>query len=94
MPPSNDREIEIKFSIVESNPNSLSHWSSGLALLAQHLPAVNPDTFHFPSLDRFEPGSKYYYCEDQSDADWVKIDYELYEVRTGGIAARRTNMIQ
>ncbi|KAL1461611.1 hypothetical protein WDU94_013489 [Cyamophila willieti] len=52
----------------------------GLALLAQHLPAVNPETFHFPTLDRSEPGSKYmYYCEDQSDQDWVKIDYELYE---------------
>uniref|UniRef100_A0A8D8V1I0 Dual E2 ubiquitin-conjugating enzyme/E3 ubiquitin-protein ligase BIRC6 n=1 Tax=Cacopsylla melanoneura TaxID=428564 RepID=A0A8D8V1I0_9HEMI len=52
----------------------------GLALLAHHLPAVNPETFHFPTLDRSEPGSKYmYYCEDQSDQDWVKIDYELYE---------------
>ncbi|KAI5705732.1 hypothetical protein M8J75_001299 [Diaphorina citri] len=52
----------------------------GLALLAQHLPAVNPDAFQFPALDRCEPGSKYmYYCEEQSDAEWVKIDYELYE---------------
>ena len=53
----------------------------GLALLAEHLPLVYPETLRYNTQDKPQPNVS---SPDAMDADWVKVDgtnIDLYEVR-------------
>lgn len=67
--------------------NALQVFSSmgGLALLAQHLPTVYPETIRQPSADKPPP--------DQTESDWVKVDGKTIFASKFGFIKQFLNII-
>jgi hypothetical protein len=60
----------------------------GLALLAQHLPLVYPETLRYSTLDKVS-------TPDALDGDWVKVDAsdDIYEVNVCFIIVSKSRNI-